>query len=146
MTNLKKKLSKIIAIALAAVTVSSIGVMGAGAYSNYGSSSTAYASKSGYNFYKYGTGGSSYTSISHTSGTNRFVISQMIILKLGSDNRYNVVDKSISGSGVLEKGKYRTAFLAQSSSRRQYWHRGVLNKDTSYSSGAYHVFSYKKEF
>lgn len=146
MTNLKKKLSKIIAIALAAVTVSSIGVMGAGAYSNYGSSSTAYASKSGYSFYKYGLAGTSGTTISHTSGKDRFVIPQIMIMKKGNNNKYGVVEYSQSGPGVLSKGKYRTAAITQVSNYRKYWHRGVLNKDTSYSSGAYHVFSYEIYF
>lgn len=146
MTNLKKKLSKIITIALAAVTVSSIGVMGAGAYKNYGNASTAYASKSGYSFYKYGASGTSGTTISHISGKDRFVIPQIMIMKKGNNNKYSVVEYSQSGSGVLSKGKYRTAFITQVSNYRKYWHRGVLNKDTSYDSGAYHVFSYEIYF
>lgn len=145
MSNLKKKLSKIISIALAAVTVSSIGVMGAGAY-NYGNASTVHASKSGYNFYKYGLSGTSGTIISHTSGKDRFVIPQIMIMKKGNKNKYNVVEYSQSGPGVLSKGKYRTAFITQVSNYRKYWHRGVLNKDTSYSSGTYHVFSYEIYF
>lgn len=146
MSNLKKKLSKIIAVALAAVTVSSMGVMGAGAYKNYGNASTAHASKSGYSFYKYGSSRTSGTTISHISGKDRFVIPQIMIMKLGSNNKYSVVEYSQSGPRVLSKGKYRTAFITQVENRRQYWHRGVLKEDTSYSSNAYYVFSYRIEF
>lgn len=146
MTNLKKKLAKIITIALAAVTVSSIGVMGAGAYKNYGNASTAYASKSGYSFYKYGASRTSGTTISHISGKDRFVIPQIMIMKKNQAGNYGIVEYSQSGPGVLSKGKYRTAFITQVENRRQYWHRGVLKEDTSYSSAAYHVFSYKLEF
>lgn len=147
MSNLKKKLSKIIAIALTAVTVSSTGVMGAGAaYSIYGSSTTAHASKSGYNFYKYGTGGASYTAIGRTAGKNRFVIPQVIILKKGSGGDYTAVEHSVSNAGVVQKGYMRIAFISQSNNYRRYWHRGVLKEDTSYSSNAYHVFSYNTKF
>ena len=146
MSDLKKKLSKIIAVALAAVTVSSMGVMGAGAYKNYGNASTAHASKSGYSFGKYGAAGTGGAAGGRGAGGGRFVIPQIMIMKLGSNNKYSVVEYSQSGPGVLSKGKYRTAFITQVENRRQYWHRGVLKEDTSYSSNAYHVFSYRIEF
>lgn len=147
MSDLKKKLSKIITVALAAVTVSSTGVMGAGAaYSIYGSSTTAYSSKSGYNFYKYGTGGASYTAISRTAGKDRFVIPQVIILKKGNGGDYTSVENSVSNAGVVQKGYKRTVYISQSNNYRRYWHRGVLKEDTLYSSNAYHVFSYNTKF
>lgn len=135
-----------VAILISAATIASTEVISAGAYSTYGSSTTAYASKSGYEFYKYGYSNYSYTTLTRPSGTNRFVLAQILILKLGKNRKYFVVENSKTGDGVLKKGKYRTAFYIQSSSYRRYWHRGVLNNDTSYSSGAYHVFDYNIYF
>lgn len=149
MSDLKKKLSKIIAIALTAVTLSSTGVMGAGAaYSTYGSSTTAYSSKSGYDFYRFGvkTTQRSWTEIYHDSGKNRFVISQVLIYKQNDKGKYAIIDDSVSNAVVLQKGYSNIAGIPQSSSRRRYWHRGVLKEDTSYSSNAYHVFSYNTKF
>ncbi len=145
MLNIKKTISKTVAILMAAATIATTGIISAGAYATYGSSTTAYASKSGYKFYKYGDSTYSYTKLSHVSGVNRFALSQIFILKKGN-NGFSVVENSVTGDGVLKKGKYRTVFYMQSSSYRRYWHRGVLNKDTAYDSGTYHVFEYNKKF
>lgn len=149
MSDLKKKLSKIIAVALAAVTLSSTGVMGAGAaYSTYGSSTTAYSSKSGYDFYRFGvkTTQRSWTNIHHVSGVNRFVISQVLIFKPNAKGDFKIVENSVSNPVILKKGQECIAGIPQSASYRKYWHRGVLKEDTSYSSNAYHVFSFYKTF
>lgn len=146
MSNLKKKLSKVIAVALAAVTVSSASIIGATAYSTYGSETTPHAIKNNYGFYKYGASKCSYTAIYCDSTTTRFVIPQVIILKKGSNNTYTEVEDSVSNPGVLKRGYKTYAGISQSSSYRKYWHRGVLKEDTSYSSNAYHVFSYYKSF
>lgn len=146
MLKFKRLLSTAAAVIITAA-VSSTSIIGVGAaYSIYGSSTTAYSSKSGYNFYKYGTGGASYTAISRTAGKDRFVIPQVIILKKGNGGDYTSVENSVSNAGVVQKGYRRTAFISQSNNYRRYWHRGVLKEDTSYSSNAYHVFSYRIEF
>lgn len=142
-----KRLLSTAAAVIITVAVSSTSIIGVGAaYSIYGSSTTAYSSKSGYNFYKYGTGGASYTAISRTAGKDRFVIPQVIILKKGNGGDYTSVENSVSNAGVVQKGYRRTAFISQSNNYRRYWHRGVLKEDTSYSSNAYHVFSYNTKF
>lgn len=146
MLKFKRLLSTAAAVIITAA-VSSTSIIGVGAaYSIYGSSTTAYSSKSGYNFYKYGTGGASYTAISRTAGKDRFVIPQVIILKKGNGGDYTSVENSVSNAGVVQKGYRRTAFISQSNNYRRYWHRGVLKEDTSYSSNAYHVFSYEIYF
>lgn len=146
MLKFKRLLSTAAAVIITAA-VSSTSIIGVGAaYSIYGSSTTAYSSKSGYNFYKYGTGGASYTAISRTAGKDRFVIPQVIILKKGNGGDYTSVENSVSNAGVVQKGYRRTAFISQSNNYRRYWHRGVLKEDTSYSSNAYHVFSYNTKF
>ena len=146
MLNIKKTISKTVAILMAAATIATTGIISAGAYATYGSSTTAYASKSGYNFYEYGVSNRSHTEILRSSGKNRFVISQIIILKKDNNGKYNDVESSKSNPGTIDVGYGRGVWKAQSTSYRRYWHRGVLNKDTSYDSGTYHVFKYNKKF
>ena len=145
MQNLKKTISKMVAILMAAATIASTGIISAGAYYTYGSSSTAAASKGGYKFYKYGASKYSYTDLYRTSGKKRFVIAQVIVLKKGN-NGYSATDYSDFNDGVMQIGQRKSFGLSQSSSYRRYWHRGVLNNNTSYSSGAYHTFSYNIYF
>lgn len=148
MLKFKRLLSTAAAVIITAA-VSSTSIIGVGAaYSTYGSSTTAYSSKSGYDFYRFGvkTTQRSWTNIHHVSGVNRFVISQVLIFKPNAKGDFKIVENSVSNPVILKKGQECIAGIPQSASYRKYWHRGVLKEDTSYSSNAYHVFSYYKSF
>lgn len=145
MTNIRKTILKMVAI-LMATTIATTGIISAGAYATYGSSSTAAASKSGYKIFKYGVSKHSNTEIINFSGKSRFVIPQVMVFKANANGKYNVEDYSKSGGVIVKKGYGEGVKVPQSSGYRRYWHRGVLNNTTSYSSGPYYIYDFNKYF